>query len=316
MSTTSAAIAAELREQIVSGALQPGDRLPSAREIVRTRNVAIATASRVHALLRAEGLARSLPGVGTVVARDRGDGAPRRRARQTKNLPAPAAARGTVPLSTARITAAGMAIADVDGVEMLSMRRVAHLLRTQPTSLYRHVTSKDDLVTRMVEQALGTWTPDAGGGDWRDQLIAGHRGLWRVFRRHPWLAPQLSVTRPQLLPAALTFAEWAIQTLRQVDISPEEAFEAHLLLFTHVRGMAILLEPEAEAESTSGIDADTWVEQRMDTLRDLTHRGHHVGLHSLIGSHYELDLDRLFEQGLDLLVDGIDSRFGSSASLP
>ncbi|WP_167348282.1 TetR/AcrR family transcriptional regulator C-terminal domain-containing protein [Brevibacterium epidermidis] len=311
MSTSSTTIAAELREQIVSGALRPGDPLPSAREIVRTRHVAVATASRVHALLRAEGLALPVPGVGTIVAGDRNVDSPRFHARPPKNRSAQPAGQGTVPLNAEWITAAGIAVADAEGLEMLSMRRVAHLLRTQPTSLYRHVTSKEDLVTRMMERALRKWSPGASDGDWRDRLIAGHRELWRVFRRHPWLAPQLSVTRPQLLPAALAFAEWAIQTFRQAGISAEEAFEAHLLLFTQMRGMAILLEPEAEAEATSGIDADTWVDERMTTLRDLSYRNNHAGLQALVGSGYELDLDRLFERGLGFLLDGINSRLRS-----
>ncbi len=66
--TSSAEIAAELRAQIFAGELRPGEMLPSAREITGTWNVAIATASRVHALLRSEGLATPVPGVGTVVA--------------------------------------------------------------------------------------------------------------------------------------------------------------------------------------------------------------------------------------------------------
>ena len=68
MGTSSADIAAQLRARILSGQLRPGDMLPSAREITREWSVAIATASRVHALLRSEGLAEPLPGVGTVVA--------------------------------------------------------------------------------------------------------------------------------------------------------------------------------------------------------------------------------------------------------
>lgn len=311
MSTSSSTIAAELRAQINSGVLLPGDLLPSAREIMRTCHVAIATASRVHAILRAEGLALPVPGVGTVVAEDRNSEAPRLRTRQPKNRQTQSATHGTVRLNAEWITAAGVAIADAEGVEMVSMRRVAHLLQTQPTSLYRHVTSKEDLVARMVEHALRKWSPGVEAGDWRDRLIAGHRELWRVFRRHPWLAQQLSVTRPQLLPAALAFAEWAIQTFKQAGVSTEEAFEAHLLLFTQIRGMAILLEPEAEAEAASGVDADTWVEEHMSTLRDLTHRDHHAGLQALVGSGYELDLDQLFERALGLLLDGITSRLHS-----
>ena len=60
-------IAAELRAQIERGELAPGERVPSAREITRRWGVAIATATRVLAALRDDGLVRAVPGVGTVV---------------------------------------------------------------------------------------------------------------------------------------------------------------------------------------------------------------------------------------------------------
>lgn len=311
MSTPSARIAAELAEQIRAGRLQPGELIPSAREIARTWNVAIATASRAHALLRSEGLVLPLPGVGTVVAEPGATSTgvrPHARAVTGRARPPARLETGDDPLTADRIIAAGIAIADAEGVEVLSMRRVAHALRTRPTSLYRHVASKEDLLLRMMDRAFDEWTPGEQSGTWRDCLISGHRELWRVFRRHAWLAPQFSVTRPQLIPSALVFAEWAMQTLGRTGAGVEEAFEAHLLLFTQVRGTAILLEPEAEAEAASGIDADTWVDGRIDTLRELTAVAHHRGLRSLVGSGYELDLDRLFERGLVLLVDGIASR--------
>ncbi|MFG3133375.1 GntR family transcriptional regulator [Streptomyces tendae] len=60
-------IAAKIREQIERGELQPGDRIPSVREIMRTEGVTTATATRVAAVLRAEGFVESVPGIGTVV---------------------------------------------------------------------------------------------------------------------------------------------------------------------------------------------------------------------------------------------------------
>ena len=62
-----ARIAAELRDQIETGALAPGDRVPSTREITRRCGVAMATATKALAVLRQEGIVRSVPGVGTVV---------------------------------------------------------------------------------------------------------------------------------------------------------------------------------------------------------------------------------------------------------
>jgi DNA-binding GntR family transcriptional regulator len=75
-------IADEIRKDIVSGRLSLGDAVPSARQISATWGVALATATKVHALLRSEGLVEAQPGVGTVVAgRDVGFNASQRVAR-------------------------------------------------------------------------------------------------------------------------------------------------------------------------------------------------------------------------------------------
>lgn len=110
------------------------------------------------------------------------------------------------------------------------------------------------------------------------------------------------------MPAALVFAEWVIRTLTRAGISAEEAMETHILLFTQARGTAILLEPETEAESITGVDADTWIDERIDKLEQLSSNENHAALKSLIGSGYALDLDRAYERGLALMVDGIFSR--------
>lgn len=294
---SAADIAAELREAILSGELTAGERLPSAREIARTNGVAIATASRVHALLRDEGLARSEPGVGTMVTASRASDGRR-------------PGRSSPPRSVAlnRIVTAGIDIADAEGLEAVTIRRVAHALRTVPKSLYRQVTGADDLELRMVDAALGEWNPGRWNAAWQERLLAGHLEIWAVFRAHPWLAQLVSVTRPKLVPAALKFAEWTLETLGQAGMSPEEAFETHIALFSHIRGIAILLEPEIDAESETGVDADSWIDARKGDLMGQVADGRHPALAGLTESGYALDVDSLVHRSLTLFIAGITSR--------
>ena len=96
-------IAAELRAQIERGELAPGERVPSAREITRRWGVAIATATRVLAALRDDGLVRAIPGVGTVVVAPPeagGPGAARLGSRVVPRVRCPA--RGGPPRSAGR----------------------------------------------------------------------------------------------------------------------------------------------------------------------------------------------------------------------
>lgn len=64
-------IAAQIRTRIERGELRPGDQIPSVREIMRIEGVSTATATRVAAVLRAEGYAESVPGIGTIVTQRR-----------------------------------------------------------------------------------------------------------------------------------------------------------------------------------------------------------------------------------------------------
>lgn len=120
--TASQRIVSDIRARIRSGALRPGDRVPSAREMVRDYEVALATATKVLAMLRREGLVRSRPGVGTVV----------RAITEQRSGP---------DLSRERIVEAASAIADDEGLPALSMRLLARELGVATMSLYRIIST-------------------------------------------------------------------------------------------------------------------------------------------------------------------------------
>ncbi len=136
-------IAAELRRRIEDGELGPGDSLPSTRQIVRDFGVAMATATKALAALQSDGVARSVPGVGTVVgvADPPSPAVPRRR-------------RGNSPLSRGRVVAVALQIADGEGLGALSMRRVATHLDVTTMALYRHVSNREHLIRLMADAAF------------------------------------------------------------------------------------------------------------------------------------------------------------------
>src|ERR1700750_2846792 len=119
-----ARIAAELRDQIERGELRPGQRVPSTREITGRWGVAMATATKVLAALRQDGLVHPVPGVGTVV-RDPGPEAGRPPAPGRPARPGPARPATRTPMAPDRIVAAAIVVADAEGLAGLSMRRVA-----------------------------------------------------------------------------------------------------------------------------------------------------------------------------------------------
>lgn len=320
--TRSGRIAAELRQRIEAGALAPGDRLPSTREITRQWGVAMATASRVLAELRDDGLVRVVPGVGTVVAGRPGSVAPApavpaRQAQAPEPSPALRKRPPEQPLTLERIVAAAVAVADAEGLAAASMRRVAAELGAAPMSLYRYVTDKDDLVLRMMETVFAAAALPADPPDgWRDRLALSARTLWALFRRHPWLAPALSVTRPQLVRNALHFTEWNLGALDGSGLDFRTLFTTHLTLFNYVRGTAVNVEPENEAEALTGMDSDAWMDTQGPALLGILATGDYPQFERLAADGYELDLDELFEFGLQRLLDGIAVLLGETPGLP
>lgn len=306
----------EIRVRIASGELRPGDAVPSARRITRDWGVALATATKVLATLRAAGLTRSMPGVGTVVsggvvpggvvsgATANGPAAPRPAAASGPPAGPP---RGDTDLSRKRIVQAAIGIADAEGVAQLTMRRIATELGVATMSLYRHVGGKDDLLIQMMDTVLGEEPLPATPPDgWRASLEFSSRLQWKGFRRHPWLAPALSLTRPQLVPNGMRHTEWALRALEGLGLTQQQKIHIHIALFSHVRGLALSLEPEAQAEQDSGMTADEWMETRQEEFFAVMRGGDFPMMLEVFSEDLELDLDELFEFGLSRILDGLE----------
>ena len=298
--TRSADIAAALRRRIVAGELPPGARMPSTRALVQRYGVAMATATKVLTTLRQEGLIRSVPGVGTLVV---GDQPPRPPAR----LPGQKGATEG-GLAAESIVAAGIAVADSEGLAAVSMRRLAAELGAAPMSLYRHVTDKDDLLLQMMDRAIGDVPlPERPPAEWRTAAELAARTMWSAFRRHPWLAPALSLSRPQPLANAIAYGEWLLAGLGSLPVEPAQRFMVHLTLFTFVRGTAMNLELEAEAEAASGQNADEWMARTEPDLQALVAGGQFPRFAEIAAGDFRLDLDVVFEFGLGRFLDGVAS---------
>lgn len=289
-------IADEIRARIDRGELRPGDQVPSARAITREWGVALATATKVLATLRAEGATRALPGRGTVVAT------------ATAQTPrAPGRGDSDPDLTRDRIVAAAIRVADAEGLTQLSMRRIATEVGASPMSLYRYVSGKDDLLVSMMDTAIGEEPlPSRLPGGWRTQLELCSRLLWQGFRRHPWLAPALSMTRPQLIPNGMRYTERMLSAMDGLGLPVGEMMHVHLTLFGYLRGLALSLEAEAQAEQDTGLTSDEWLQTQENGYRAITGTGEFPVLDRVVRSDMDIDLDELFEFGLRRLLDGLE----------
>uniref|UniRef100_A0AAU2ADA5 TetR/AcrR family transcriptional regulator C-terminal domain-containing protein n=1 Tax=Streptomyces sp. NBC_00093 TaxID=2975649 RepID=A0AAU2ADA5_9ACTN len=294
-------IVAAIRRRIADGELAPGDRVPSTRQIAGEWGVALATATKALTTLRLEGLVEARPRIGTVVA-GTAPAAPARR----RPSPVPDSEQ---ELSLDRIVRTAIDIADTEGLLALSMRGVAARLGVAAMSPYRYVPSKDDLVLLMADTAFGEESyPANAPEEWRSRIELGARILWTLYRKHPWLAQIGSLTRPLLVPNLMVHGEWMLRALDGHGLDPTKLFDIHVLLYSHVQGLAVHLEMEAHAEAATGQSEDQWMDSRTPALQELVESGRFPTFTKVVGAFedgYDLRLDALFEFGLKALLDGL-----------
>lgn len=294
-------IVAAIRRRIADGELAPGDRVPSTRQLAGEWGVALATATKALTTLRLEGLVEARPRVGTVVA-GTAPVAPARR--RPSSVPDP-----EQELSLDRIVRTAIDIADTEGLSALSMRGVAARLGVAAMSTYRYVPSKDDLILLMADAAFGEESyPADAPEEWRSRIEVGARTVWKLYRKHPWLAQIGSLTRPLLVPNLMVHGEWVLQALDGHGLDATKLFDIHVLLYSHVQGLATHLEMEAHAAAVTGQSEDQWMDSRTPALQELVESGRFPTFTKVVGAFedgYDLRLDALFEFGLKALLDGL-----------
>lgn len=160
--------------------------------------------------------------------------------------------RGPRPgLSAESIARAAIAVADAEGLDAVSMQRVAGELGFTTMALYRHVPGKDELVDLMVDTGVGPPPDLAALPGWRERLAAWARALWAVFHRHPWSLAATNRLRV-MGPLELAWADAALTALADTGLPPAERHRAFLVFLGHVRSAAQFSVRSNRARSLSG----------------------------------------------------------------
>ena len=244
---------------------------------------------------------RAVPGIGTVVNPPAPEPVPSPRTARRREAREP-----DQEFTPAHLVRTAIEMADAEGLALLSMRRLAAELGVATMSLYRHVHSKDELVLMMADAALGEDAlPEQPAVGWRAQLEVAARLQWVIYRRHPWLAQVLSMTRPQLLPNGIAHTEWTLRALDGLGLDANTMLHAAVTLIGYVRGTAMNFEAQAQAEQDTGMTDEQWMTAQEPTFAALFAARQYQTLSNITAQpDVALDLDTLFEFGLQRLLDG------------
>jgi AcrR family transcriptional regulator len=162
--------------------------------------------------------------------------------------------RGPVPAHTRDdIVEAAIGLADADGLTAVSMRAVATALGTSAGSLYRYLTSRDDLLDLMTDRAAGDLHPyPQTPGDWLDAMLLLGRRQLALYQRHPWLldiTPRTSGVGPQ----TLAWFDNCLRVLQPVRCEVTAKFEA-IAMMTGVATLFARAEANPPSFTFAGID--------------------------------------------------------------
>jgi AcrR family transcriptional regulator len=218
--------------------------------------------------------------------------------------------RGPDPAySREQITAAAIKIADADGIEAISMRRIARAVDAGVMSLYRYVSSKDDLFELMIDAVQGeNPVPEKPSGDWRADLTEIAVTQRAAVHRHPWLASLTS--RPSFGPNTVRAFEYALSCVDGLGFSIDEMLAIVLSVTSFVRGFTQEELAEAEIQRRTGLTEEQWRRIQGPYLQQLMDSGEFPLFTKVIidAELPHMDADHQFSTGLDRLLDGISAQ--------
>ena len=157
------------------------------------------------------------------------------------------------PVSRVRAIQAAVALADTEGIESLSMRRLARELGIEAMSLYYHVKSKDEILDGMIESVINEMALPAADGEWKSALRERAESARNVLGRHPWA---ISMVDERTTRTTMRHLDAVIGCLRHAGFSIAMAAHALSLVDSYVHGFA-LQEASLPLDESGDIGATT-----------------------------------------------------------
>lgn len=213
-------------------------------------------------------------------------------------------------LSVDEVVTAATALADEEGLDAFSMRRVAERLGIGVMTLYTYVPDRRALLGLVRDTVAGESTRTPHRGDFRERLDAVARDLWTEYQRHPWLV-DLQIGRPWLGPNESLRYEWQLGAIEGSGLDDLAMDGVITAITAYVGGAATARVVTQRSRASSTLTDLEWWELNAPVLEqviatdDFPISGR-VG--QAVGEAYGLgDPDVAFEFGLGLLLDGVEA---------
>ena len=216
------------------------------------------------------------------------------------------------PLTRDRVLRAAVDLADQSGLGAVTMRRVAKELGVEAMSLYYHVANKEVLLDGMVDMVIAELEQDLGGfdvptgADWKAAMRARILAARAVMLRHRW-APEVLETRTSMSPRMLRYFDTLLGIMKHGGFSYDLAHHAMHTIGSRALGFnqELFVPDEQEPSNEENQQALAEMAQQLPFLTGMMVEIAHDDPESTLGW---CDDQSEFEFGLDLILDGLESR--------
>lgn len=197
-------------------------------------------------------------------------------------------------LSRAAIVAAGLQVVEADGLEALTVRRVATALGAAPMALYRHVADKRELLAAMLEEMAGGIPAPPAEGEPAERLVGAMLGLHAYLAGHLWLVEVLRRGEP-VSGGAVTWLDQVLGICAELGLPPHRGYDVCMTLWWYLLGHLGAIE-------ASSLDRRA---TRLAETEPAAPPERFPHLAAAIGRMRTFDHQAAFEDGLRALVTGL-----------
>lgn len=224
-------------------------------------------------------------------------------------------------LTLTRIVDTAVALAAAEGMDAVSMVRVARELGVSTMSLYRYVTAKEELYILMADAGVGLPPVPSGGegAGWRELLSEWAYAQRAVLMANTWIL-RIPITAAPVSPNQLAWMERGLAALAGTGLHEGEKLSTIIVIGGLVRNEATMAADMMDAMMKSGVSPDVAMAQYLRTLRLMTGPDTHPAVTRLLDSDAFAgsgEPDFQFRYGLDRVLDGLADLISSrSRSTP
>ncbi len=215
--------------------------------------------------------------------------------------------RGVRPaLSRERIIHVALELADTEGIDAISTRRIAAALSVSAMALYGYIERKEDVLDLMIDAVYGEVpVPLPAPADWRSQLQEIAMQTRAMMHHHPWFAALIG-HRAVLGPNALKQADYLLGVVSQLGFDMTTSMSLLEMFNAYVVGFVLREMGEAEAQRRTGLSEQEWQQQVAPYVQEqIIASGRYPHLARALVEDEERSSDETFLFGLTRLLEGI-----------